>query len=165
MNDRRVPRIVIQAVKELSILKIAAILCVILAATDLSPARADEAATREEISKAAAALDQAFAQHNREAAKELMTPEHLAITPYYKGPQNITDQLNSLSKLDYEQTILGESVPVVLLGPEVALRMFAAELKGNFEGQKLPAMVYVSEVWVKRDRWRQKLYQATTLRP
>ena len=146
--------------------KIAAIVSLILVASSVAPARADEAETRETISKAATALDQAFARQDKEAAKQLMTPDHLAVTPYYRGPQNISDQLDSFPELKYAQTILGEGVPVIILGPDAAMRIFAAELKGGFKGQKLPALVYVSEIWVKDDgAWREKFYQATTLRP
>jgi hypothetical protein len=151
--------------KEGGMRKIAAIVSLILVAAGVAPARADEAETRESINKAATALDQAFARQDK-AAKQLMTPDHLAVTPYYRGPQNISDQSDSLRELKYEQTILGEGVPVMLLGPDAAMRIFAAELKGGFKGQKLPALVYVSEIWVKDDgAWREKFYQATTLRP
>jgi hypothetical protein len=146
--------------------KIAVIISLILVQTGLPAARADEAETREAINKAAAALDQAFARQDKEAAEQWLMPSHLAVTPYYRGPQNVADQLNSLPELKYEQTILGEGVPVVMLCPGVAVRTFAAELKGSFKGQKLPAQVYVSEIWVKLDgAWREKFYQATTLRP
>lgn len=138
----------------------------ILVVAGIAPAQAYDADTIGVINEAATALDLAFARQDKEAVRQLMTPDHIAVTPYYRGPQNIIDQLKSLPELKYQQTILGEGVPIMLLGPAVALRTFSADLRGDFKGQKLPALVYVSEIWVKYDEgWREKFYQATTLRP
>ncbi len=126
-------------------------------------ARADEAEAIEAINKAAAALDQAFEKDNA-AARALMTPDHIAVTPYYDGPQSVADQLASLPDFEYEQSVLGD-VSIKMLGSDAALRSFSAELNGSFKGRPLPRRVFVSAVWVKRDgAWAEKFYQVTALR-
>jgi ketosteroid isomerase-like protein len=146
--------------------KIAAIVSLtILVTAGLSPARAGEAETIDAIIKAAAALDQAFEAQDTKAVTDLMTPDHVAVTPYYDGPQTVADQLGSLPKLKYEQTI--DSKPTVaVLCSDAAARTFKAELNGSFEGKPIASKVYVSEIWVKRDgAWAEKLYQVTALKP
>jgi ketosteroid isomerase-like protein len=146
--------------------KIAAIVSLtILVASGLSPACAGEAKTVDAIIKAAAALDQAFEQQDSKAVKTLMTPDHVAVTPFYDGPQTVADQLASLPQLKYEQKIDGEPAVAVLCS-DAAVRTFTAELKGSFEGNPIASKVYVSEVWVKRDgAWAEKFYQVTALKP
>jgi len=146
--------------------KIAAIVSLtILVTAGLSPARAGEAETIDAIVKAAAALDQAFEAQDTKAVTDLMTPDHVAVTPYYDGPQTVADQLGSLPKLKYEQTI--DSKPTVaVLCSDAAARTFKAELNGSFEGKPIASKVHVSEIWVKRDgAWAEKLYQVTALKP
>ena len=146
--------------------KIAAIVSfTILVTAGLSPARAGEAETIDAIIKAAAALDQAFERQDTKAVKDLMTPDHVAVTPYYDGPQTVADQVGSLPKLKYEQTIDGKPTVAVLCS-DAAARTFKAELNGSFEGKPIASKVFVSEIWVKRDgAWAEKLYQVTALKP
>jgi ketosteroid isomerase-like protein len=146
--------------------KIAAIVSLtILITAGLSPARAGEAETIDAIVKAAAALNQAFEAQDTKVVTDLMTPDHVAVTPYYDGPQTVADQLGSLPKLKYEQTIDGKPTVAVLCS-DAAARTFKAELNGSFEGKPIASKVYVSEIWVKRDgAWAEKLYQVTTLKP
>jgi len=146
--------------------KIAAIVSLtILVTAGLSPARAGEAETIDAIVKAAAALDQAFEAQDTKAVTDLMTPDHVAVTPYYDGPQTVADQVGSLPKLKYEQTIDGKPTVAVLCS-DAAARTFKAELNGSFEGKPIASKVYVSEIWVKRDgAWAEKLYQVTALKP
>ena len=55
---------------------------------------------------------------------------------------------------------------MALLAPDVALRTFTAELKGTFQGKKLPSRVFATELLVKRDgKWVECLYQVTSLEP
>ena len=137
----------------------------IIGASSLLPARASEAETLDAINKAAAALDQAFERQDKEAVTKLMTPDHVAVTPYYDGVQTVPDKLGSLPELKDGRTVLGE-VAVTQLGPDAAMRTFTAKLDGSFKGKPIPADVFVSEVWVKRDgAWQEKFYQVTTLKP
>ena len=133
----------------------------ILVTAGLSPARAGEAETIDAIIKAAAALDRAFESQESKAVKTLMTPDHVAVTPFYDGPQTVADQLASLPELKYEQKIDGKPT-VAVLCPDAAARTFKAELNGSFEGKPIASKVFVSEIWVKRDgAWAEKLYQVT----
>lgn len=137
----------------------------ILAASGLAEVGAGDAETIEAVNKEAAALDQAFERQDVEAVKRLMTPDHVAVTPYYDGVQSVADQLASLPELKYEQTVIGH-VAVALIGRDAAMRTFTAELKGSFEGKPIAADVFVSEIWVKRDgAWQERFYQVTTLKP
>jgi hypothetical protein len=145
---------------------ITGVVLLVLVQWSFSSAQANEAQDRAAIATAAEALDRAFERQDKDAAAKLLTMEHLAVTPYYKGPQNVADQLRTLSELKYQQTILGEGVPIIMLCDEAAMRIYAAELRGSFKDQKLPPLVYVSEIWVKREgAWRESFYQATAFRP
>ncbi len=123
-----------------------------------SAAKAADPDTLAAINAASNALDEAFAKKDAATIKALMTPDHLTVTPYYDGPQTVDDQLASLGEYDWSQTIVGE--------PDVALRTFTAELKGTFQGKKLPSRVFATELLVKRDgKWVERFYQVTTLEP
>ena len=125
--------------------------------------RADDAATIAAINASSNALDAAFTKKDVATIKALMTPDHITVTPYYDGPQTVRDQLDSLGTYDWSQTIVGD-VDVALLGPEVAMRTFTADLKGTFQGKALPPRVFNTEILVKRDgKWVERFYQVTTL--
>jgi hypothetical protein len=118
----------------------AILLTLFFAAAGAFAARADEAEAIEAINKAAAALDQAFEKDDLAAAKALMMPDHVAVTPYYDGPQSVADQVASLPDFEYEQSLLGD-VSIKMLGSDAALRSFSAELNGSFKGRALPRRV------------------------
>jgi ketosteroid isomerase-like protein len=145
---------------------IAAVLSLmIFAASGLGEARAADAETVTAVNASSNALDDAFEKSDVSAIKALMTPDHITVTPYYDGPQSVDDQIASLPELEWQQTIVGE-VAVALLGPDVAMRTFTADLKGSFKGKPLPKQVYATEILVKRDgKWIERFYQVTTLRP
>jgi ketosteroid isomerase-like protein len=127
--------------------------------------RTDDAATIAAINASSNALDDAFTKKDVDTIKALMMPDHITVTPYYEGPQTVEDQLDSLGEYDWSQTIVGD-VNVSLLGPEVAIRTFEADLKGAFKGKPLPARVFNTEILVKRDgKWVEWFYQFTTLNP
>lgn len=127
-------------------------------------ARAGDAGEIEAINKAAAALDAAFEKDDVGTVKQLMTPDHIAVAPYYDGPQSAADQAASLPDLKYGQTIVGD-VSVVFIGPDTALRSFTAELNGSFKGRPIPRRAFISAIWVKQDgAWVERFYQVTALR-
>ena len=127
--------------------------------------RADDADTIAAINASSNAPYEAFTKKDVATIKALMTEDHLTVTRYYDGPQTVDDQLASLDKYDWSQTIVGEP-DVALLGPDVALRTFSAELKGTFQGKPLPPRVFATELLVKRDgKWVERFYQVTTLKP
>jgi hypothetical protein len=134
---------------------------VILTAAGLREARAGDEDAIEAINRAAAKLDQAFEQQDKETIERLMTPDHVAVTPYYDGPQSLDDQIASLPNLKFEQTIVSE-IEIGLLSPDLAQRSFSADLDGTFMGRPIPRQVFVSELWVKGEGgWQQKFYQTT----
>jgi len=136
---------------------------VMLAATGMPEAKAGEAEIIAEVNKAAEALDEAFERQDADAIKQLMAPDHLAVTPYYDGPQNVAEQLATPAELHYSQTNLDEAA-VTLLGPDAALRTFRARLDGTFKGKPIAPNVYVSQLLVKRDgAWMERFYQVTAL--
>ena len=126
-------------------------------------ARADDAETIAAINAAADALDHAFEQRDAKAIEALMTPDHVAVTPYYDGPQSAAEQIASLPELNYAQENLDEP-KVMLLGPDAAIRTFTAELTGTFKGRPLPSPVFVTAIMVRSDgKWREKFYQVTRI--
>ena len=126
---------------------------------------AGDVQTIEAIDNAAGMLDEAFEQQDAEAIKALMTPDHLAVTPYYLEPQTVAQQIASLPDLKYEQTNLTEPT-VTVLGPDAALRRFTAKLEGHYKEKVLTGPVYVTQVMVLRDgKWLEDFYQVTGLKP
>jgi ketosteroid isomerase-like protein len=122
-------------------------------------------ATIEAIDNAAAKLDAAFETGDAETIRSLMTPDHIAVSPYYGAPQTVAEQIASLDDFEYAQTDVGEPT-VTLLGPETAIRTGIVDLKGSYKGQPLPARLFATEIMVKRDgKWLERLYQATALTP
>ncbi len=143
----------------------AAFSLMILAAAFFSTANAADAETIAAVNASSDALDEAFTKKDVATIKALMTEDHLTVTPYYHGPQTVDDQIASLGEYDWSQTIVGKP-DVALLGPDVALRTFTADLKGTFQGKPLPSREFATELLVKRDgKWVERLYQVTTLKP
>jgi hypothetical protein len=120
--------------------------------------------TIEAIATASAALDKAFERQDAEAIKNLTTPDHVAVTPYYGRPRSVEEQIATLSELKYEQTKIGDD-KITLLGPDAGLRMFTADFNGTFEVKPIPKRVFVTSVMVSRDgRWLETFYQITVLK-
>lgn len=98
--------------------KIAAVVSILIVSALVAfAARAGDAEEIDAINKAAAELDAAFAKDDVGTVKQMMTPGHIAVTPYYDGPQSVADQAASLPDLQYGQTIVGD-VSVALLGAD-----------------------------------------------
>ena len=145
--------------------KTVAVFCLMILAVTAACGQPDDIATIEAIDNAAAELDEAFETGDAETIKSLMTPDHVAVTPYYGGPQSVAEQIASLGDFEYAQTDAVEPT-VTLLGPDVAIRTGIVELKGSYKGKPLPARVFATEIMVKRDgKWLERLYQATALTP
>ena len=128
-------------------------------------ARADDAEPIKAVNAAIAALDAAFEQRNEAAITALMTPDHLAVTPYYDGPQTVAQVLASLKDYHLKQTILSQPV-VTMLGPDVAMRTLTAKFEGTFAGKPVPSRMFVTEIVVRRGgQWLEALYQLTPIGP
>ena len=136
----------------------------IFALAGLVEARAGDEHIIAEVNKAAEALDAAFERQDVEAVKQLMTPNHIAVTPYYPRPQNVDEQIASLPDLKYAQTIVGD-VDVSLIGDDAALRTFQAKLEGTFKGVPIARHAFVTQLMAKQDgTWVERFYQVTALK-
>lgn len=142
---------------------LAAFSAVILIA--LTSCTQDDVARTETIDNAVAQLDAAFEAQNVNAAKALMTPDHLSVTPYYGTPQSVDEVLASLPDLKYAQT--DESEPkVVLLGDDAAMRTLTAKVDGTFEGEPFSYKVFITAILVRQNgKWLERFYQVTRLAP
>jgi ketosteroid isomerase-like protein len=142
---------------------LAAFSAVILIA--LTSCTQDDVARTETIDNVVAQLDAAFEAQNVNAAKALMTPDHLSVTPYYGAPKSVDEALASLPDLKYEQT--DESEPkVVLLGDDAAMRTLTAKVDGTFKGEPFSYNVFITAILVKQNgKWLERFYQVTRLAP
>ena len=119
----------------------------------------------EAIDSAVGALDEAFEAQNVEAARALMTEDHLAVTPYYGEPQTIEQIIATLSDYKIKQTNLSEPA-VALLGPDSAMRTLTAKLEGTFRNQVVSGTVFITSILVKQDgKWLERFYQVTSIAP
>jgi hypothetical protein len=142
---------------------LAAFSAVILIA--LTACTQDDVARTETIDNVVAQLNAAFEAQNVNAAKALMTPDHLSVTPYYGTPQSVDEILASLPDLKYEQT--DESEPkVVLLGDDAAMRTLTAKVDGTFKGEPFSYKLFITAILVRQNgKWLERFYQVTRLAP
>jgi hypothetical protein len=140
-------------------------LMLLLVPVDLVRAQSADAETITAINTASGALHEAFIAKNADSIRSLMMPDHIAVTPYYDGPQTVDEIIASLSDLDYTETVVGE-VSVVLLAPDVAKRTYVADWTGSFKGAALPTRVFVNDTLVNRNgEWLERFYQVTAMKP
>jgi ketosteroid isomerase-like protein len=127
--------------------------------------RAYDADQVKAVNAAIAALDAAFERRDQAAITNLMTPDHLAVTPYYDGPQDVAQVLASLKDYHLQQTML--SPPrVTMLSADVAVRTLTAKFDGTFAGKPVTSRMFVTEIVVRRDgKWLEMLYQITPIGP
>jgi len=124
-----------------------------------------DVATIEAVDNAAAELDQAFETQDATAIKALITPDHVAVTPYYGTPHSVAELIDTLPDLKYKQTNLSEP-KVVLLGPDIAMRTLTAKLDGTFKDKPISHKVFITSILVKQDgKWLERFYQVTHLAP
>jgi ketosteroid isomerase-like protein len=115
------------------------------------------------LKQAADALDIAFENQDPKAITELMTADHVAVTPYYAAAFAVDRLLGTLDHLTYTITAT-ETTGVSLIGPETALVTQRKSYEGTFEGRPMPARVYATALWVRQDgHWLEKLYQETAI--
>jgi len=133
--------------------------------TGVAACTQDDVATIEAVDNVVAKLDEAFEAQDAAAIKALMTPDHLAVTPYYGTPQTVDETIASLPDLKYEQTNLSEP-KVALLGPDVAMRTVTAKLDGTYKGTPFAHKVFITAIVVRHGgTWRERFYQVTHLAP
>jgi uncharacterized protein (TIGR02246 family) len=125
----------------------------------------DDVAAIEAIDDAVGELNAAFEARDTAAIKALMTEDHVSVTPYYGAPKSVSQQLDSLAELKYEQTNLTEPT-VVLLGPDAALWTATAKLDVTFEGRSLSGNAFLTSVMTKQDgKWLERFFQVTSFAP
>jgi uncharacterized protein (TIGR02246 family) len=128
-----------------------------------APARGDDTAVKD-VEKAIAALNEAFQKRDPEAIKRLLTADHVAVTPYYGGPQTKAQQIETLPDLKLTE-YTARKMKVTLLGQDAALVTYELAMKGTFKGKAVEPRSFAAAVWVKRDgKWLEAFYQETALR-
>jgi uncharacterized protein (TIGR02246 family) len=114
----------------------------------------------KEVKAAADALNAAFEAHDAKTIRALMTPDHLAVTPY-AGKQRVKDQIRTLPVLKYEKYSAGP-MSMRVIDDNCVLVTYALELKGTYQGKSLPSQSLVASLWVKNGgKWQELLYQET----
>lgn len=139
------------------------LLAVTAAALLLLPSARAQQPAAAEIEKALGVLNQAFAKGDPRAISALMTDDHVAITPYYGGPQTRDEQIKSLPALKLEEYKPGKT-KVRMLGEDTALVTYELAMKGAYKGKPVAARSYASAVWVRHGgKWLEAFYQETAL--
>jgi lysophospholipase L1-like esterase/ketosteroid isomerase-like protein len=129
----------------------------------LGAVAADDADTTKEADQALSALNEAFATGKPEAIQRLMTEDHVAITPYYRGPVTRSEQIKSLADLKLSEYRTG-TMKKTLLSSDVALFTYPLTQTGTFKEAPLARHNQVVAVWVRRDgRWLEASYQETAV--
>ena len=124
---------------------------------------ADEAAMRANVEKAAAILDDAFVKQDAERIATMVTSDHRSVTPYYGKTLTTAEQIETLDEFKARLFDVADK-QVILLGDDAALVTFEKSYDGTFAGKPLPARVFVSALWSKKDdRWQQVFYQETAI--
>lgn len=128
-------------------------------------AQDSDVATIEAVDDVVGRLDEAFEAQDAATIKSLMTPGHLAVTPFYSTPQSVDELLATLADYKIKQTELSEPT-VTLLGPGSAMRTLTAKLEGTFADKPISENVFITAIVVKQGgKWRERLYQVTRLAP
>ena len=106
-------------------------------------------------------MSQAFAKKDIAAIKQLSTPDHVAVMPSYRHALNLDQMLASLADTKVAKVTL-ENVAVRPLSDDAVLVTSIKSYQGTYKGKPLPARVYATAIWVKRDgAWRTTFYQET----
>ena len=114
----------------------------------------------KEVKAAADALNEAFEKHDAKTIRALMTPDHLAITPY-AGKQSVKDQIRTLPVLKYDKYSAGP-MSMNVVNDRCVLVTYALKLKGAYQGKPLPSHNLVASLWIKNGgKWRELHYQET----
>jgi uncharacterized protein (TIGR02246 family) len=114
----------------------------------------------KEVKAAADALNAAFEAHDARTIRALMTPDHLAITPY-AGKQRVKDQIRTLPVLKYAKYSAGP-MSMRVIDDNCVLLTYALELEGSYQGKPLPSKSLVASLWVKNGgKWQELHYQET----
>jgi ketosteroid isomerase-like protein len=128
------------------------------------PARAAESDIAAEITAAQKMLDEAFVKRDAATLKRLTTPDHVSVTPSYAAALSVTEQAATIvrSKITAYKA---HTTTVTPLGPDAGMVTMIKSYRGTFDGKPLPAWVFATAIWIKRDgSWRERLYQETAIK-
>jgi len=139
---------------------------VFLAIAVLLCAGGNSPAGEASITKLKSAIDQlnrGFETNNAEVVDRLLTPEHIAVTPYYGGPKSRAEQIRTLADHKFTEYTSGK-MQIQLLNKETALITYPLTLKGSYQGKPVSPRNFAAAVWVLRDgNWQEAYYQETAL--
>lgn len=125
------------------------------------PAAAQDAALEQQIMAAYDKLNKAFETRDTETIKAMSTPDHVSITPAFRGGKSLDKTIDAVPKMNITQKPVGD-MTIDSLAPDVALQTFKAEMTGTFDGQPVARMLAVTIIWLKEDgAWKERLYQET----
>ena len=109
------------------------------------------------------ALDSAFTARDRDTVKQLVSPDHIAVTPYTRRPLTTLDEMDKIAEIKFE-TVSVERETLTVLGPEAVLVHQEKILTGTYEGLPVPDRVYSTAIWTKIDgKWSELFYQETAI--
>lgn len=129
----------------------------------VSPATAVSPEIESEIAAAQSRLDTAFANADPDEIREMVTSDHVAVTPYYPGPTSIDGQIAALAGTEFD--FLGEENRQIFeLSDSVVLITQEKLYTGSRGGVPMPSRVAVAAIWVQIDgKWLQRYYQETAI--
>src|SRR5262245_1965398 len=110
------------------------LLAAVTAVLLLVPAARAQDIVAQEVEKALAALNEAFAKGDAKAVATLMTDDHVAVTPSYGGPQTREEQLKSLADLKLEE-YRPKAMKVRVLSRDAAVVRYELAMKGTYKGK------------------------------
>jgi len=136
------------------------LLCLVVPAADaVEPSKVE---LSKEVEAAMGVLNEAFTAHDVDKVRSLMTPNHLAVTPF-AGKQTLDEQIRTLADLDYEEYEAGP-MSTTTIDDSCVLVTYALKAKGTYRGKPVPSQCHVVAVWVKSDgKWRELHYQETAV--
>lgn len=133
----------------------------------LSPVMAIADHHYEDVVAAQYALDQAFADGDADKIRSLVTPDHVAITPYYPTITTTAEQIASLQEADY--TLVSDGEPVyrtISEDNDVVSITVTKSYKGHWGEYQMPEKAISTSIWSLYDgKWLQSFYQETGISP
>ncbi len=119
----------------------------------------------EDVVAAQYALDQAFADGDVEKIRSLVTPDHVAITPYYPSIKTTEEQIASLKEANY--TLVRDGDPIyrtISEDNDVVTVTVTKSYTGTWGDYQMPDRAISTSIWSLYDgKWLQNFYQETSI--
>lgn len=127
------------------------------------PAVANNAADKQRIIASFSKLKEGFVQRDAKIVREVMTPDGILTTPFYRAPFSVDEVVSRLEIFDIKSHATHE-LKIEIIDRETALMTLFTSFEGTFDGTPLPPWVFASAVWTKDgEEWRVKSYQETAV--